>query len=207
MRSEAFTGNGSAEIPFTSELASSFAGIVEKPVVAQMPPQLKVFSGQSFLGTRACGDGTCALPPVFGSQTIGREYCFSTSQQSIDVEAMPTTRSDPGPGCFAQWMFADPVWYWDKVVRDYIEIPGQERWVFFDSGCNKWLEEMWNSTPEWAPLPVWTEEGVASVQWTYNFPVKKQTRQEWKETSPGVFERVSKTQRDIKRILIPTEGN
>ena len=76
---------------------------------------------------------------------------------------MTTLRSDPGPSCFAQWMFADPVWYWDKVVRDYIENPGQERWGFFDSGCNKWLEDMWISTPDGAPLPVWVEEGVGNV--------------------------------------------
>ena len=93
MRSEAFTGNGNAEIPFTSELASSFAGILEEQVAAQMPPQFKVFSGQSFLAERTCGDGACALHFVFGSQTIGGEY-FLTNARAKAVEHFSESLED-----------------------------------------------------------------------------------------------------------------
>ena len=71
MGSEAFSDNGTAQIPFASELSSSFAGILEEQVAAQLPPQFKVFSAQSFLAKRTCGDGACTLHSVFGSQTIG----------------------------------------------------------------------------------------------------------------------------------------
>ena len=85
MGSEAFTANVIAQIPFASELSSSFAGILEEQVAAQLPPQFKVFSGQSFLATRTCGDGACALHSVFGSQTIGGEY-FLANTRAMAVE-------------------------------------------------------------------------------------------------------------------------
>ena len=93
MGSEAFSDNGTAQIPFASKLSSSFAGILEEQVAAQMPPQFKVVIGQPFLAERTCGDGACALHSVFGSQTIGGEY-FLTNARAKAVEHFSESLED-----------------------------------------------------------------------------------------------------------------